>query len=369
MSETISALLASLPAHGGDLAAAAARYQIAQDQWLDLSTGINPCAYPVTQVPASAWQQLPYLHSDFFQAIADYYQNATVLASSGTQAVIQLLPALLNRRRRLPVLLPQVGYSEHAKHWQLARNPCHYYPAMQRDEMAVAIDKALAADPHQHLVVINPNNPTAVQIATQQLLAWADRLAGDALLIVDEAFIDTSPQSSLLAAGALPDKVLVLRSFGKFFGLAGLRVGFTFAAPTLLHQLQAQLGLWQINGPAQYLVGQALRDRAWQRAARVALQQQAAGSRQLCLQHLPLLRDAACCQTPYFCSYQLSLTSAAALYHACAEQAVLLRLIPVNEYQALVRIGTFASDDSSVCARLVERLGKLAFSGGLNESP
>jgi cobalamin biosynthetic protein CobC len=107
---------------------------------------------------------------------------------------------------------------------------------------------------HRAVVVVNPNNPTGHLFSRQELLALHDRLSGHGtLLIVDEAFGDMVPDCSVAAEAGERDGLIVLRSFGKFFGLAGLRLGFVIAKPDILDRIEAGLGPWAVSGPALYL--------------------------------------------------------------------------------------------------------------------
>jgi cobalamin biosynthetic protein CobC len=121
-------------------------------------------------------------------------------------------------------------------------------------------------------VLVNPNNPDGRVIAKSALLDLADRLnRRDGLLVIDEAFADLMPAEASLTDATERPNIVVLRSFGKFFGLAGLRLGFALAAPRLARRLQAQLGPWAVSGPAVEIGATALADTAWQDAMRVRL--------------------------------------------------------------------------------------------------
>lgn len=268
MSNIVFEADAPLP-HGGRLRQAAAQYGIALEQWLDLSTGINPNGWPVPQIPPTCWSRLPEDDDGLDAAAQACYGSEQVLPVAGSQAAIQALPRL-RPRARVRVLAP--GYAEHAAAW---RREGHAV-----DEVtAEGVETVLAQT--DVLVLIHPNNPTAVRFRVEQLLGWHARLADrGGWLIVDEAFIDATPQHSLCPYSGRTG-LIVLRSLGKFFGLAGARVGFVCAAPTLLARLHSLLGPWTLTGPARWLASAALRDRDWQAQARQQLLQ--AGAR---LQHL-----------------------------------------------------------------------------------
>lgn len=245
--------------HGGKLRVAAARYNISLEQWLDLSTGINPNSWPVPAIPAEVWARLPEDDDGLEQAARNYYGAEHLLPVAGSQAAIQVLP-LLRAPSRVAVLNP--AYAEHTHAWQRAG---HNVTAVAADK----IDDVIAES--DVVVLINPNNPTGVRFHREQLLYWHEQLAArNGWLVVDEAFIDTTPKQSL-CPHTNSTGLIVLRSLGKFFGLAGARVGFVCAQPPLLSQLHSLLGPWSINAPARYVATLALQDCNWQKAMRQQL--------------------------------------------------------------------------------------------------
>ncbi len=236
--------------HGGRLRQAAARYGIPLDAWLDLSTGINPAGYAVPPIPVSAWQRLPEDDDELERAAAVYYGTQELLPVAGSQAAIQALPRVLPGRR-VSLLAP--GYAEHAHAWR-ERTP----------SLVIAEEMDRAVNDSDVVVLIHPNNPTGACFEKSRLLDWHARLAArGGWLVVDEAFIDADPANSLARNAGQPGLV-VLRSLGKFFGLAGARVGFVLAPPALRAALAEILGPWPISGPARYAAGAALSDQAWQ---------------------------------------------------------------------------------------------------------
>ncbi len=248
--------------HGGRLREAAARYDIPLQQWLDLSTGINPEGWPVPPLPAGCWQRLPEAEDGLERAASAYYGAEHLLAIAGSQAAIQALP-LLRPPCRVGLLAP--SYAEHAAAWN-----------RQGHEM-ITLDAG--AIPSQLprldvLLLVNPNNPTGESFSPEQLLGWHATLATNGgWLVVDEAFMDTTPEQSVAQHCGEPG-LIVLRSLGKFFGLAGARVGFAAAWPTLLQRLGDMLGPWAVSGPAREVACRALVDERWQAKTRLQLMQQ-----------------------------------------------------------------------------------------------
>ena len=236
--------------HGGRLRKAAMQYGIAQEDWLDLSSGLAPWPWPIPPISLRAWARLPETDDGLEQAACDYYGAAQVLPVPGSQAAIQLLPRL-RRAGKVGVLSP--CYAEHAEAWRRAGY-------IVREVLEQEVDFFL--DSLDVLVVVNPNNPTGLSLTPQRLLDWHARLAErGGWLVVDEAFMDNTPHLSL-ASQANQVGLIVLRSFGKFFGLAGVRLGFVLAERKLLKLLAEQVGPWAVSGPTRELGQVCLRDSA-----------------------------------------------------------------------------------------------------------
>ena len=246
--------------HGGQLNQAVQEYNIPAEDWLDLSTGINPNGWVMTTpIPDSVWSQLPQDDDDLVTTAQQYYRSDSLLAVAGSQAAIQTLPSL-RPHSRVGLLSP--AYAEHAEAWQkMGHSVTELDPRL--------IDKQI--DRFDVLIIINPNNPTGDFFATQQLLRWHKNLASrGGWLIVDEAFIDVTPEKSL--SSLCPQQgLIVLRSIGKFFGLAGLRVGFVLAESSVLIQLAEQLGPWPIAAASRFITQHALADNEWQQRNRQQL--------------------------------------------------------------------------------------------------
>ena len=238
--------------HGGHLIDAAKKYNIPRDQWLDLSTGINPNGWPIPAIPAECWQRLPESADELLIAARQYYQCHSILPVAGSQAAIQTLP-LLRKKSKVGVLHP--AYAEHAHSWKKAGH----------DVIELSIETIESQLPLLDvLILINPNNPTGQCFSKQQLLYWHTQLAQHGgCLIIDEAFIDSTPEHSL-SSHPVTDSLIILRSIGKFFGLAGIRCGFVIAPDALLIELNERLGPWTISHPSRYIAARALLDDQWQ---------------------------------------------------------------------------------------------------------
>lgn len=242
--------------HGGRLLRAARDYGIPPADWLDLSTGISPFAWPVPPLPPSAWQRLPEDDDGLIEAACAYYGATHLLPVAGSQAAIQALPPLRGPSR-VGVISP--GYNEHAHAWRRAG---HTVETLSAD---VLLDEVPGFDV---IVLIHPNNPGGDRFERSRLLACHASLASrGGWLIVDEAFMDATPGDSLCGECG-KEGLIVLRSSGKFFGMAGARAGFVAAHPALLEALRDQLGPWTLSGPTRFALKRALADQAWQATAR-----------------------------------------------------------------------------------------------------
>jgi len=238
--------------HGGRLQKAAFETGIATDKWLDLSTGISPFSYPVPAVPQSAWHRLPEQEDDLISAAQKYYGGQHWLPVAGSQAVIQALPRLI-RKSKVGFFHP--SYNEHEAAW------------IKNGHQPIRLDidnwKIDSAD-LDAIVLCNPNNPTGKLFAPNEILemhALLQKRSG--ILLVDEAFMDATPEFSVLKHSQFKENFIVLRSLGKFFGLAGARVGFVSAAPDILQSLEEHLGPWSVSGPSRYIATRALQDTEW----------------------------------------------------------------------------------------------------------
>ncbi|QKZ03533.1 threonine-phosphate decarboxylase CobD [Pseudomonas eucalypticola] len=236
--------------HGGGLRKAALHYGIPEPQWLDLSTGLAPWPWAIPVIPERAWARLPETDDGLEAAACAYYGVNQVLPVPGSQCAIQLLPRL-RRGGKIGVLSP--CYAEHAEAWRRAG---HLVREVSESEVDFFLDSL------DVLVVVNPNNPTGRLLPAERLLDWHARLAQrGGWLVVDEAFVDVTPEASLAAHVERPG-LIVLRSFGKFFGLAGVRLGFVLAQARFLQLLGEQVGPWAVSGPTRILGQACLSDTA-----------------------------------------------------------------------------------------------------------
>ncbi|WP_020178692.1 threonine-phosphate decarboxylase CobD [Methylopila sp. M107] len=247
--------------HGGDLAAAEAAFGRPAKGWLDLSTGVNPHAYPLKPFSATALTRLPdpeHVKQLLVTARRAYgwKPDVPVVAGPGAQAMIQLLPYL---RVRGSVLVIGPTYGEHAYLWARAGHQVREAWSLSH------------AEESQVVVLVNPDNPSGRTTEPDVLLKLAADLAKrDGLLVVDESFADVSVETSM-AERVGPKGLVVLRSLGKFYGLAGLRLGFAAGDAEMISELSGELGPWPVSGPALEAGRAALADDAWAVSTRLQL--------------------------------------------------------------------------------------------------
>jgi cobalamin biosynthetic protein CobC len=241
-------------AHGGDLAAARRMFPDAPEPFVDLSTGINPHPYPLPALPPEIFARLPdrVAVRRLAEIAAQAYGAPSpdhVLPSPGTQILLPMVTRLAPPGR---AAILRTTYAEHER------------AAILAGHRADLIDEIGAASGACLVVVVNPNNPDGRVVERESLLATAKQLGrAGGILVIDEAFADVAPAGASLAGDVGRGNIVVLRSFGKFFGLAGLRLGFTIAAPSLIERLDAMLGPWAVSGPALYIGEKALTDQSW----------------------------------------------------------------------------------------------------------
>ena len=226
--------------HGGGLAAAAESHGGRIEDWLDLSTGINPCPPPLPEISPRAWHRLPDRELEQAARIAarHYYRSGDrlPLPVPGTQSVIQLLPRLVQPGARVAILSPT--YGEYGRVLEQAGFP-----------VDLIDDTDAVTSAHGLVVVVNPNNPDGRAFPPPRLTQLADECDRTGrLLVIDEAFGDTLPYLSM--AGTENPSVIIFRSFGKFFGLAGIRLGFVIATDDIAARFANWLGPWSVSGPA-----------------------------------------------------------------------------------------------------------------------
>lgn len=237
--------------HGGGLDAAIARFGGDKGDWIDLSTGINPWPYPIPAIPDRAWHSLPDSAAmlRLLSAARRFWHvpdGSDIVAASGVSALIVQLPALC---RGHGVSIAKPTYNEH--------------------EAAFAAAGYTLSDTGAAQVFVHPNNPDGKQFSAAEVMANHRDLT-----IIDESFCDCTPEVSLVDLAREPG-VVVLKGLGKFWGLAGLRLGFAIARPDSIAALRERLGPWAVSGPALHIGATALEDHDWAAATRRRLQRAA----------------------------------------------------------------------------------------------
>ncbi|MEM8749634.1 MAG: threonine-phosphate decarboxylase CobD [Pseudomonadota bacterium] len=248
--------------HGGRLDAAVAEFGGKRERWLDLSTGINPNGYPLPEIDKEIWRRLPD-DDAFSSALAaarkayDCADDCAISLGAGTQAHIQALPRLFKPQS---VAIVGFTYQEHGVQWAAAGHEVYVTDGLESAEATARI-----------VIVVNPNNPDGRIVDREPLIGLARRLAAKGgLLIVDEAFADVAPVSSV-ASECGREGLLVLRSVGKFYGLGGIRFGAALGHELICRRLDKALGPWAVSGPALIVGEAALRDTGWRNRMRKKL--------------------------------------------------------------------------------------------------
>ena len=307
--------------HGGRLREAAAAFPHAPTPWLDLSTGINPVPW---RGPRAAWSDLARLPDP--AEIADLERIAAgafgvddprrVLATAGAEAGLRLLPAVIGGA---DVAIVSPTYSCHETAWRLAARPV----------AAVSLEAAFEAVASV-LVIVNPNNPDGRRTERAALLDLAMIRSRSGLwTVVDESFVEASPELSV--AGAAIEHLIVLRSFGKFYGLPGVRLGFIVAEPVVIERLQALQGDWPISADAMAIGRAAYLDETWRGQTRERLERDAHALDKLLAAHgLTVIGGTSLFRL-------ISTPSVSVLFEALCEQGILTR--PFQDAEDRLRIG------------------------------
>ena len=282
--------------HGGGLDAAIARWGGTRDSWLDLSTGINPVPYPVGALPDDAWTALPDeaaqnrldMAARRFWSVPD---DAALLAAPGASALIAKIPSLWPRGK---VRIDAPTYNEHAAAFDIA---------------------GWTQGTGDAMVVVHPNNPDG--------RFWVKSNLTAPFTLIDESFCDIAPNQSLITLSSNPGRI-VLKSFGKFWGLAGLRLGFAIGPTDLINPLRDQLGPWPVSGPALEIGARALEDLAWAHETRDSLAQDAQRLDRLMTRHGSLVGG-----TDLFRLYAVE--DASAFQNRLAQAHIWSRIFPYSD--------------------------------------
>lgn len=250
--------------HGGNLDSAEKAYGFAPGEMTDISTGIAPFAYDVAMPRSSFYQPLPLDRDleDLYQAARGAYlmpDNAAICAGSGSQTLIGALPQMVPEKSY--VWCPEPTYNEHCYRWEKAG---HH------------VDGGAVCPKEAGVIILGqPNNPTGHIWSQEAILGYLEAMRKkQGLLIIDEAFADAMPEVSAMGLAG-DERLVILRSLGKFYGLAGLRVGFAIGGAQRIAALSDDIGPWPVSQPAIDVARGALRDTSWQERQRTALYKRA----------------------------------------------------------------------------------------------
>ena len=322
--------------HGGRIDAMARAFPEAPLPWVDLSTGINPFSYPVPEMPVDAWARLPgeAARASCETAMAGAFgcDPAFCRAVAGTEIAIRQLPSILHAKM---VAVRAPSYADHAHSWRSAGA-----------KVLSVSDPLELVEEADVVVLVNPNNPDGNCWPVERIEHARARLAArGGWLIVDEAYADLDPSKSV-APFAGREGLIVLRSFGKFYGLAGLRLGAVLAAPNILRRMGERLGGWDVSGPALAIGAAAYADRDWQATTRGHLARQMEATRAMLASSV--LEDRG--GTDLFRFVRTS--DATILWRQLAQHGVAVRRFAGDDHH--LRIGLPA--DAAALARLAQAL-------------
>lgn len=310
--------------HGGNIREAENQFGFQPGEMLDLSTGICPRPYPIPEIllDSREFRGLPQREDE--EALESAFRHslhvpneAAVLASPGSQALISLAPFL---GKAVPVSIPDPAYSEHTLAWTRAGWEVDRYPAGD----LLSIDTPSA-------VVVQPGNPLGEEYNPDDVLDLVEKAdSRNGIVVVDEAFADSNPSISLLPWAGRPG-LLVLRSFGKFHGLAGLRLGFAAGHDADISRLKAMLGPWPVSTLALKIGVSALADKAFQKDQREWIRERHTALKELLGRHGLDIAGG----TELFAV--LELEDAAGLHRDLAEAGIWTRIF--EDHTNLIRIG------------------------------
>ncbi len=317
-----------LPLHGGDIDWACKIFGREEGDWVDVSTGVSPWVWPVPNIPERVWKSLPGSHQGLLMAASHYYGCALdqIAPIPGSQYAISRVPMFVPRGR---VALPELGYQEHRLAWERHGHFVEYYRDLSSLEALVQGGQV------DYAVVINPNNPSGERASSNYIAHIAETLGlihPDGLLLVDEAFMDTTSDQSSISLGAA--NVLVLRSVGKFFGLAGLRLGFVVGPRRWCEIFEREISPWLISHPALFIGEKALSDESW-----ISFQKQRIDVEMRMLSDLLSKRYESPIVTDLFVTVSGEADILLDDFIGLGLQGVLTRFVPSSENEGLLRFG------------------------------
>lgn len=258
-----------LPEHGGNLEWAEQTFGHTEKEWLDLSTGISPWSWPVPHLPSEVWRNLPPTSCRLAETASGHFDCDSNMVSPvpGSQYALSEIPAMVTPGN---VYVPSIGYKEHEKAWRKHGHTIFTYDSLT--DLTVSCVNEVP----DSVILINPNNPSGILESVSDMEDSINKIRAinnDVLIVIDEAFIDLYPECSLVKM-VNSENCVVLRSFGKFFGLAGARLGFVISKSD--HHLKNHLqNLWYLNHPGQYIGENALKDLSWIQNQRIRIKNQA----------------------------------------------------------------------------------------------
>ena len=237
--------------HGGNLDKAISFYGGKESEWIDLSTGINPNSYPIPKLSISDWRSLPTKTEikDLESIIKSKQKiSSEIIMVPGAQMAINFLPFLLKGEgTEVRILTPTYNeYNYCFTNTGFKVNSCQKFNQLFNSDIAI---------------IVNPNNPDGKIYEINELFELSKSVK---ILIVDESFIDSVECDSIVnQLNEDVSNIIVIRSFGKFFGLAGLRLGYVFSGKEIIRKFKRFFGPWQISKMSVKIATIAFSDDVW----------------------------------------------------------------------------------------------------------
>jgi threonine-phosphate decarboxylase len=264
-------------AHGGRVYEAARRWGVAPEEVIDFSANINPFGPPPGVVAAienclapASFRAYPDSHA-FISALAD--KNGVgpdeIVVGPGSAA---LMFAALRAALPAIALVMEPGFDEYFRACAAVGAEVLRPRLTENNGFApdfVALARVIEARQCYLLILNSPHNPTGRLYVKEDLLALVDLAeANDVVVLLDEAFIDYSPQASLLSLAGTKSRFVVLRSLTKFYAIPGLRVGYAVCAAGMAATIRRQFDAWPVSTIALEAGRAALAEEEYERESR-----------------------------------------------------------------------------------------------------
>jgi threonine-phosphate decarboxylase len=269
-----------LPMHGGQICAVAIEFGVPQDALLDFSANINPDGPPESLRTAlraavedvSLLTCYPDLEEHALRTAVCEFVSLPVACSVVANGFAPLLATAAAALQIKRCLLPVPAFVEYRRVLEQGSVEVIPLPLCENAEFRYDVDAILAAAASQRcdtVLLANPQNPTGVLLPTDAMRPLVERAATTGLrVLVDEAFIDYTPEASIASLVPATTNLIVFRSVTKFFAVPGLRVAYALTNPAWAAAMRRWIAPWAITTLAARAVMHGLRDTAYAQATR-----------------------------------------------------------------------------------------------------